>query len=108
MSTTLNTSDERLGIRVYISNKIADAALSQLLVDRSEIEKEIGAELQWNPNPESGDKIISLLRDIQLDERQLWPEYCEWLVDVTDKFLRAFKPRVKKLRFSDQIEPTVG
>ena len=67
LSTTLNTSDERLGIRVYISNKIADAALSQLLVDRSEIEKEIGAELQWNPNPESGDKIISLLRDIQLD-----------------------------------------
>lgn len=32
LSTTLNTSDERLGIRVYISNKIADAALSQLLV----------------------------------------------------------------------------
>jgi hypothetical protein len=104
LSCTLNTETHTLGVRVYMRGEIADAALQQLAVHREKIEQEIGAKLQWNPFPEKQDKIITLLRDIDLEDRTKWTEYCDWLVDMTDRFLRAFKPRVKTL---DLVEMTV-
>jgi hypothetical protein len=92
--------DGRIGVRVYIGNKIASKALPQLEADRAAIESEIGAPLQWNPNPDNIDKVILLDRDADLDDRDKWPEYLAWLADQVGKFKRAFEPRVKKLVLS--------
>jgi Domain of unknown function (DUF4268) len=96
---TANTTDGRIGVRVYIGNKIADAALPQLLAEREAIESEIGEKLQWNPNPDNFDKII-LSRDADLNDRNTWREYISWLVERVDKFKKAFGSRVKKLDLS--------
>ena len=101
LSCTLNAWDGKLGVRVYMNGRVADAALKQLEPSRAAIEQEIGATLQWNPFPEKMDKIILLVREIDIDDRNAWAEYCDWLVDMADKFLRAFKPRVKTLQLID-------
>ena len=106
LSNTANTTDGRIGVRVYISNKIADAALPQLMAEREAVEAEIGEQLQWNPNPNSSDKIIVLSRDADLDDRTKWPEYISWLVERVDKFKKAFGPRVKKLNLSQSPQST--
>ena len=97
LSNIANTFDHRIGVRVYIGNKIADMALPQLEAERSAIEKEIGEPLQWNPNPDNKDKIILLDRKADLDDRSKWPEYVSWLAEQVSKFKKAFEPRVKKL-----------
>lgn len=84
-------------MRVYISNKIANAALPQLEAERSAIESEIGERLEWNPNPEAINKVIRLERIADLNDHDRWPEYLSWLADKVDKFKKVFGPRVKKL-----------
>lgn len=103
LSNTLNTSDQKIGVRVYISNRVGDAALNQLMSQRDAIEMEIGLPLQWNPNPEKRDKIIATYRDVDLSIRSEWPEYVDWFVDLTQNFRKAFMPRVKRLELTQPI-----
>jgi hypothetical protein len=56
---------------------VADAALPQLMANKDAIEREIGAELQWNPNPDNRDKIIGLFRQVDLQDTENWPEYVD-------------------------------
>jgi hypothetical protein len=98
LSCICDTYAERLGVRVYLGNEVADAALTQLGADRAAIEKEVGAPLQWNPYPEKRDKIIGLFKQVELDKRERWPEYCDWMIDTVVKFRKAFMPRIKTLK----------
>jgi hypothetical protein len=107
LSNIANTFDGRIGVRVYIGNKIADMALPQLEAQRSAIENEIGEPLKWNPNPDAKDKVILLDREADLDNRSKWPEYISWLAERVTKFKKAFEPRVKQLVLS-QEENTHG
>lgn len=97
LSTVFNTFENTCGIRVYISNRIAAKALPQLEKQRSDIEREIGESLEWNPYPDKRDKIVRLSRQADIFKRDEWDEYCDWLVDMTLKFRSAFAPRVKAL-----------
>ena len=101
LSNILDTSPSRIGIRVYIRNMIAEAALAQLEKEREAIEREIGEKLSWNPTPEKRDKIIGLFRNVDLSNRDAWPEYCDWLVSFVGKFRKAFMPRVKQLKLNE-------
>jgi Domain of unknown function (DUF4268) len=98
LSNIADTYANRIGVRLYMRNKYhAEAALQQLLDHKAEIEAEIGQPLAWNPNPEATDKVIALYRDVDLRNRDKWPEYVDWMVQFTDRFRRAFGPRVKQL-----------
>ena len=100
LSNILNTDAGRVGLRVYLHNKVADRALEQLIRDKDAIEKEIGSPLQWNPNPENADKTIVLSQPINLDDRSDWRTKIEWLTDMNARFRKAFMPRVKGLKLS--------
>jgi hypothetical protein len=102
LSNVFNTSENRLGIRVYLSNQVADIALPELEHQKSEIEKEIGEPLEWNPFPDKRDKVIRLMREADISKREQWGEYLDWLVAVTLKFRNTFSPRVKGLKLGSQ------
>lgn len=104
LSNIVDTTGNRIGVRVYLGNQIAGAALPQLEKQKEAIESEIGQPLTWNPNPTNRDKIIGLYRNVELSNRDEWPEYCEWLVGYVAKFRKTFAPRVKALN----LEGTTG
>ena len=104
LSNTANTFDNKIGVRVYIRSKVASAALPQLLQVKEEIEAEIGEKLEWDPNPENQDKIISFNRDADLTKRDNWDEYIDWLTDMTIKFRKTFSKRVKSLDLTKRID----
>ena len=106
LSNTANTSDNKIGVRVYIGNKVASVALPQLLQMKEEIETEIGEKLEWDPNPENLDKTIALIRDADLTKRDNWDEYLDWLTDMTIKFRKTFSKRVKSLDLTKRIDET--
>lgn len=101
ISNILNTAAGRIGVRVYIGNPIAKAALAQFEKDKAAIESEIGEKLVWNPHPEKRDKIIGLFREVDLTNRDAWPEYCDWFADVVGRFRKTFMPRVKALNLTE-------
>lgn len=103
LSNILDTYAGRIGVRVYIGNQIADAALTQLEKDKVAIESEIGEKLTWNPTPEKRDKIVGLFKKIDIANREAWPEYCDWLVDHVGKFRKAFMPRIKVLKLNEIV-----
>jgi len=97
LSNIANTYDNRIGVRVYISNKVAAAALPQLMDMRNDIEAEIGSSLEWDPNPENQDKVIALVRDADLNDRNQWDEYLSWMVETILRFREAFSKRIKDM-----------
>jgi Domain of unknown function (DUF4268) len=99
LSNIASVTDERIGVRVYISNRIASEVLPQLEAQKSEIELEISSSLKWNPNPNAIDKVIVLDRTADLNDRSKWPEYLEWLCENVSRFKKAFEPRIKQLKY---------
>ena len=105
LSNSVNTWDNRVGVRVYLQGTFGgDAALEQLLTERETIEREIGYPLQWNPNATNKDKVIAIDRDVDLSDRSRWDEYISWMLDMTRSFHKTFAPRVKKLDLSRRAD----
>ena len=76
---------------------IGTYADAQLLEQKEDIEKEIGASLKWDASLDARDKIISLIREADLNKKDRWHEYIDWMLDNTAKFRKAFSTRVKML-----------
>ena len=76
-----------------------DAALTQLLESRQEIEQAVGEPLLWNPNPEASDKVIVLQRKADLRIKDQWPDYLKWMVDAVVRLRQVFGPKIKALQF---------
>ena len=105
LSTVANTTENWIGIRVYMRSKYnAEAALRQLMAQRESIESEIGVELDWDASGEARDKTIALKRSADLRKTNMWPDYLDWLADMTAKFRKAFMPRVKSLELEGSEE----
>jgi Domain of unknown function (DUF4268) len=97
LSCIANVSDNKIGVRTYLHSKTADTALERLLEQKSEIESELGFNVEWNPNPENTDKVIACVRDADFQNKAKWDEYLNWMVETALKMREVFMPRVKKL-----------
>jgi hypothetical protein len=105
LSNIANTYDNKIGVRVYISNRIADIALPQLIEKKQIIEEEIEEELIWDPHPQNRDKVIGLYLDANLAQKENWDDYLNWLVDTTIKFKVTFSRIIKQLDFNRELKP---
>ena len=106
LSNIANTHDGRIGVRVYISHKVVDIVLPELEAKRKQIEDEIGHELEWNPNPDVRDKVIVLQKQVNLEDREQWSDYVEWMVDQMTSFRKAFMPRLKNINMKPSSQTT--
>ena len=97
LSNIANTYENRIGVRVYIGNKVAEKALPLLEMQKEEIEAELGTKLEWNPNPDNRDKTIAIYRDANLQNRDEWTEPIDWMVKMVRRFRKTFMPRIKNL-----------
>lgn len=98
LSNTFNTSENVIGVRVYITSKEVDEWLPFFESHKERIESEIGSKLIWNPNPENRDKVIILTKHFDLSEKENWDEPIEWLVAQTIKFRYTFSKLIKEKR----------
>lgn len=101
ISCTANTYENRIGVRLYLYQKVADRALEILSREREAIENEIGAVLSWNPSPEKQDKIIALHHPANLEKREEWGKYVDWMTRTIVQFGKAFRERIKNLNLSE-------
>lgn len=98
LSNTCNVQKSVVGIRVYISSKVVDTYLPALEARKAEINKALGCEPEWNPNPNAKDKTITLSFQTDLSDPEKTEESLEWMVKNTIVFWSVFSKEIKAIK----------
>jgi hypothetical protein len=98
MSAWANTTEERIGVELYIQGKFAKQHFKRLESCKQEIENEIGQPLDWRELPlKEASRIILMRANSNIKDRNQWPQQQMWLADQLERFNTVFRPRVQEL-----------
>ncbi len=76
----------------------AKSRFANLLVQRNEIEAQLGFELDWQELPESmACRIATWYPNASLEDENRWDEYLEWTVQRLIKMDQVLRPIIKML-----------
>ena len=90
--------------RLVLNHQDAEIHFRLLEKGKVDIEKEFGAELEWEEKPGFKEKHIRLLLyNTDIKDRQDWDRQHQWLCDNLEVFHKVFSPRVKGLDASDYV-----
>lgn len=98
LSNTCNVQKSIVGVRVYISSKVVDSFLPALLAKKDEINKALGCEPDWIPNPNAIDKTIALQYQTDLSDPEKVEESLGWMVKHTIIFRDVFSKEIKAIK----------
>ena len=96
LSNICNTQKSVVGVRVYVSGKAVNI-YSALEARKAEINKALGCEPDWNPNPAAKDKTITYLHQTDLADPEKVEEALDWMVEQTLIFHSVFSKEVKSI-----------
>ncbi|WP_017298622.1 DUF4268 domain-containing protein [Nodosilinea nodulosa] len=68
-----------------------------LAQEREAIADEIGLPLIWDGTGEQACMVASTLAEVDLGDRDRWPDYQTWFCDCLERFYEAFSGRIKQL-----------
>lgn len=93
---------EWICVRLVLNHQDAKPHFYLLERDKVNIEKEFGAELEWEEKPGFKEKHIRLLLyNTDIEDRQDWDRQHRWLYEQLEAFYRVFSRRVKELNVHD-------
>lgn len=98
LSNTCNAQNSIVGVRLYISSKVTDTYLPALIARKDEINKALGCEPEWFPNPNAIDKTITLQYQTDLLDPQKVEESLDWMVNHTIIFRDVFSKEIKMIK----------
>lgn len=81
-----------IGVELYINDD--KELFKSLLSNKDEIESVIGFALDWRELPERKASRIVIEKEVKLDNRDLWSQQFEYIVDVCMKMKKAFKKHI--------------
>lgn len=95
---------QQVRAELYISNSRAKDYFALLKNQKTEVERELGYALDWDPLPEGRDSRISVtLNNVDPENEADWLRQHQWLAKHLSDLFRVFSNRVKVLRLE---EPT--
>ncbi len=98
MSATVNTTQERIAVEVYMQGADAKKHFKRLEADKAAIEQEMGCALDWKELPEREASRIVLVRpNSSIKYPANWPEQHMWLADNLERLDSVFRTRIKAL-----------
>jgi hypothetical protein len=105
-----NAREKWVGAELYMDSSDAKAHYGLLEQQRSAIESEFGAALDWQPLPDRKGARVALYLEANPADESDWPRQHEWLADTLERFHRVFQTRVKALNAADWqgSEPTTA
>lgn len=96
LSNTFNTNENVIGLRVYIGSKEVPKWLPYFEEHKTDIEHQLGQKLEWSPNSNAKDKVITLTKSFDLTNETKWQEPIKWLTENTVRFYEVFSQLVKQ------------
>ncbi|CCE98414.1 hypothetical protein SFHH103_03923 [Sinorhizobium fredii HH103] len=98
ISATINTQKKRAGVELYIHRDPFKIAIKGLEKDRTKIEQEIGATLDWQELPGKKASRIALFNyDVDVTDENTYSDIHTWMLDKMQRFRVAFGHRIKSL-----------
>jgi hypothetical protein len=99
------TVDSKFRVEVYIDTgrrELNDLAFGALKEEAPQIEREIGADLVWDPLPDSRASRIYSARDGTIDESdETLGQVTQWAAPLLARFREVFLPRIKNLQLDE-------
>ena len=93
---------EWICVRLVLNHQDSNAHFHLLERDKVDIEREFGAELEWEEKPGFKEKHIRLLLyDTDIEDQPDWNRQHRWLCEQLKTFYKVFSRRVKALDVSD-------
>jgi hypothetical protein len=92
IALTLNTQKSYVGCEIYIRND--KDLFDTFYKNKDEIEKELGAQLEWMELPDATASRILLTYNGNPKDKSRWDEYFKWYLNTTEKFSKTFKKYV--------------
>ena len=101
LEATLQAAEKWIGVALFMSGPDATAHYALLERQRAEIERDLGA-LEWRALPDRKSSSIRLrLKDTDPLQEKDWPTQLDWMASTLERFVKAFRPRVKSLDASE-------
>jgi len=98
LNITANTRDERLGVELWIPGEAAKQHFANLSAQKSDIEKKLGFELDWQELPDAkACRIATWYPKASIEDESRWGEYFDWLTQRLLKMDQVLRPIVKSL-----------
>jgi len=89
IALTLNTQKGYVGCEIYIRND--KALFDKFHNNKTEIERELEAQLEWMELPDATASRILLTYSGNPKEKKRWDEYFKWCILMVEKFSKVFK-----------------
>jgi len=104
LAISMVTSRKRAGCEVYISGTRAKHAFELLKGQQSEIEKELGPPIEWQPLEGRDACRIVRYREADMYNAQQRQELKEWYLKTAEQFHKVFSPRIKALQLPQEAD----
>ncbi len=98
IATIASVRDALIGVELYCNSDPEKVAFDQLAAQSEDVEADLGQRLTWERLDEKqGWRVIVRRRDTPISDRERWPEYCAWYLDLIHRFQAVFRDRVAAL-----------
>ena len=96
LHTWASRDKEYICVGLTVTGNHGSSHFDRLKMSQTEIESEIGAELEWQENPKQN-YIRLYRRNTNLENRDDWSEQHKWLWEQLETFYKVFSQRVEAL-----------
>lgn len=94
ITLVVSTRDDLLRCEMYIPN--SKETFHILLKEKENIEKDLGEELEWQELPGKKASRIKIEQNVDIENRNEWKEYFEWLRQHAEAFQDVFSKYISK------------
>lgn len=96
-SESTNSDSHHLRVEFVMLADSDKSYFAQISHDRAAIENEFGGPIVWAESVGKKQSKLFVKRTVDLDDRNRWPSYHDWLLKNLEKFHAVFAKRVKQL-----------
>ncbi|MBW4458878.1 MAG: DUF4268 domain-containing protein [Nodosilinea sp. WJT8-NPBG4] len=97
LNAILDRDHGSLYTELLLSGIDAQPHFHLLAEEREAIADEMGLPLIWDGTGDQACMVASTLAEVNLDDRDRWPDYQAWFCDCLERFYETFFDRIKRL-----------
>ncbi len=101
LHTTIHSSENRIGVELFISNDEAKDYFRLLLEHKEAINKKINLDLDWQELPHRKGCRILIFKNGHFDNKEDWHKDMAWFKETLESFDSIFRPIIKNLNLND-------
>jgi hypothetical protein len=102
LSTFAYPKGNTIGAHLYLRGSNAKIYFGLLQREADDIENIMGTKLEWNDSRKKERSIDLIKTNIDVQNRENWPEQHQWLYEKLEAFYKAFREKVKNLIYEPE------